>query len=71
MLNYEKRIVELLATAYHNVAVEFEHLCKAKETIDFYLKSFTIANKYLGAEHTLTMVAQKSWFSAKINIAKF
>ena len=70
MLNYEKRLVELQATAYHNVAVEFEHLSKAEETVKFYLKAFTVANKYLGKDHTMTILAQKSWFSAKVNIAK-
>ena len=58
-------LVQVIATSYHNTGVEFEHLRDYAQTLKFYLLAFSLANRFLGADHPLCKLFQSSFAHVK------
>ncbi|EAR85352.3 ubiquitin carboxyl-terminal hydrolase family protein (macronuclear) [Tetrahymena thermophila SB210] len=57
--------IAVLAIAYHNLGVEFEHLKRDDESIKLYMKAYGIANTYLGIQHSVVKKMEKVMQKAK------
>lgn len=56
----KRQFVQIVATAFHNAAVEYEYLKDWENSISFYQKAFGVSIANLGSEHPLTQAFEKS-----------
>ena len=62
--NYTSSLISTLVIAYHNAGVEYEYLHQRKEALDYYKTGWTIALKYLGNDHSLTLSMHSNYIEA-------
>lgn len=60
--------VAVLAIAYHNVGVEFEFLKKYDQSLQSYRKGVEVAEKFLSAEHAISITLRNSCIAARRTI---
>ena len=53
-LKEKRQFVQIVATAYHNAAVEYEFLEDYEKCIHYYQKAFGVTLQHLGSDHPLT-----------------
>ena len=62
------KLIQVLATSYHNTGAQFEYLNDPQNTLKYYIQAFAYANKFLGKDDPLTYLCQQSWTDAKKKI---
>lgn len=59
------KFASIVATAFHNAAVEYEHTEDPSNGILFYSKAVNVCKVNLGPEHPLTQAFEKNFEGAK------
>jgi tetratricopeptide (TPR) repeat protein len=57
--------IAVLAVAYHNVGVEQEFLKRFDQSLQSYRKGVEVAERYLGADHAITVTLRNSCVAAR------
>lgn len=60
-----RQFVQIVATAHHNAAVEYEYVGYLDQSVTYYQKAFSVALQNLGSEHPLTKTFEKSLVEAR------
>jgi hypothetical protein len=53
-LKEKRQFIQIVATAFHNAAVEYEFLEQFDDCLAYYQKAFGVTVSHLGSEHPLT-----------------
>ena len=61
----KRQFVQIVATAHHNAAVEYEFLGYMDQSLAYYQKAFSVAIQNLGSEHPLTQTFERSLVEAR------
>lgn len=67
-LKERRQFVQIVATAFHNAAVEYEFLKDYPNCLYYYQKSYGVCMHNLGSEHPLTQTFEKSLIDAQRKI---
>jgi hypothetical protein len=69
-MSVDNLFVQVLATAYHNLAAECEFLKEWPDSLLNYQKSLKVCQKYLGPFSDITKMFESKFIKAKENIQK-
>ncbi|OWZ03660.1 hypothetical protein PHMEG_00024571 [Phytophthora megakarya] len=61
--------ISVMCIAYHNIGVEQEFLKDCAESVASYKKGISLAEQYLGADHSITTTIRNSYLAAKRTLA--
>jgi hypothetical protein len=64
----KRQFVQIVATAFHNAAVEHEFLQNYDACLNYYQKAFGVTIQHLGSDHPLTQAFEKSLIEARRKI---
>ena len=64
-LKEKRQFIQIVATAFHNAAVEYEFLEQFDNCLTYYQKAFGVTIQHLGSEHPLTQAFERSLIEAR------